>query len=225
MFWRFQIIVTVSFLAFGLYLAWFARPVQWPRVLPIIGIIALVYFVVIFFNYRQQVRLFYSIRYELDGSSIIYRQVGQDLRRIMRADISQAQQRRDGLWIKTVDESMSMLIPKGLARDGDEDFRQTLDAWVGIEPAVEGRRTRKVSLVLLAIAGALLILVFANSLWIIAPMGVALVLLGAIAERQMTRSYSLTPGAARMYSMAFSFLIFILIMKSCMLGIEMALAR
>lgn len=225
MFWRFQLIVTISFLAFGLYLTWFSRPILWPRVLPIVVIIALAYFFVIFFNYRQQVRLLYSIRYELDGSSIIYRQVGQELRRLMRADIAQAQQRRDGLWIQNVDGTMNLLVPKGLARDGDEDFLQTLDAWVGVERKEEARPASKVGLLFFAVAAALIILIFINNLWVTVPLGVALFILGILLERRLERSQTVAPGTARMYSLAFSFLIFIIIMKSCMLGIGMALIR
>src|SRR5574338_1164844 len=106
-FWRFQALVTASFLVFGLYLAFLAGPVRWQVAGPILILIALAYFFVIFFYYRVQLRVLYSARYEIDGSSISYRQAGQNVLRIMRTDIASVRVRKDGLWIETNDNSAS----------------------------------------------------------------------------------------------------------------------
>jgi hypothetical protein len=214
---RFQVYITISFLLFGLYLAWFAGPVHWPTAIIISAVIALAYFLIIFFNYRQQIRLLYSVRIELDGSGIIYHQLGAEPLRISRADVVRVQEREDGLWIETVDPRINMLVPLGLSRDGDEVVRLMLKKWASVEPLIRNsldpHRWLRIVIYLLAI----LILLFANTLWIIIPLSAAVFVYGVYAERRLARVYDFTPGVKRMYSMAFSFLIFVITMKSCIM--------
>jgi hypothetical protein len=129
MFWRFQIITALSFLAFGLYLAFLARPVDWRAAAPLVGLIALVYFAIIFYYIRQQLRLLYSERFELDDGNITYRQGKKPPLHISRDDIVRVHERKDGIDIETSDPHTRLFIPYGLARDGDSDFRTTLQTW------------------------------------------------------------------------------------------------
>lgn len=224
-FWRFQLLVTASFLVFGLYLAFFAGPVRWELAGPMVFLIALAYFFIIFFNYRSQLRLLYSIRYELDGSSIIYRQVNQDPLRIMRADILAVEPRRDGLLIHTVDSEVKLLVSFGLARTGDSDVRGTLDAWVGIGPEEKRPSAPMRRLMTFGVGSSLLILLFANSLLSTIVLGILVVVLGVVTERRLIHVQEAPPGVVQMYNMAFSFLVFVLVMKSCFISMAMAIAR
>lgn len=217
---RFQALVTVSFLAFALYLTFLSTPVRWQLAGPIVGIVALAYFLVIFFNYRQQLRLLYSIRYEMDHSAIIYRQANQAPLRLMRADVTGAVERKDGLWIETVDGA-GLLILNGLARNGDQEMRSVVENWVEIRRAVPQQGAPFGRMVLIGLAGMLVVLLFANRLEIILPLGVLALVTGLYTERRLTRIQDAVPGRMRMYNMAFSFLIFVLIMKSCLIGMAM----
>lgn len=222
-FWHFQLITALSFLAFGLYLAFLAGPIDWRFAGPLISIVVLAFFVVIFFSYRQQLRLLYSVRYEIDGSSLIYRQHGQEPLRISRADITQITERPDGLWVETTDSRIHMLIPPGLARDGYVDILSTLQSWKGVDPPPTRSGPRGM-LLLFGLISSLLVLLFANTLWLIVPIGLFILFFGLYAERRLTQIREVTPGIQRMYSMAFSFVFFIIVAKSCLLGFEM-LAR
>ncbi len=224
-FWRFQALVTFSFLMFGLYLAFLGGPIRWEAAGPILVVIALAYFFAIFFFYRTQLRALYSARYEIDGSSIAYRQAGQDPLRIMRADIASVHVRKDGLWVETTDQSASLLIPRGLARDGDEDFRETLGAWVGVVPIEARPRAPLGPQFAIAIGGSLLVLLFANSLVIILPLLVAAVVMGFGLEQRLALEGERGAGHARMYSLAFNFLIFVILMKSCLIASALVLGR
>ena len=224
-FWRFQIITTISFLAFGLYLAWFGQPVNWQLAGPAVGLIALAYFFILFLNYRQQLRILYSVRYEIDNSSITYRQHGQEPLRVMRADITAVQERNDGLWIETVSGSSNLLVPCGLARDGDDLVRRTLSSWTGLDPAQGYPRSPVATVVLIGLGGAILVLLFANNLWLILLFGLAILAYGLYTERRLVRTSDAAPGTVRMYNLAFSFLIFVIIMKSCILSAVAIMAR
>jgi hypothetical protein len=225
LYWRFQAMVTLTFAIFGIYLAFLGGPVNWRAAGPIVAVIALAYFFIIFFNYRSQLRLLYSLRYEIDGSSITYRQVGQDPRRISRADITRVEERKDGLLVEMVDEGGALRIPYGLARGGDVDFRTTLGAWLGVVPVTARKRPSMRRLFLLGGGSALLVLLFANSLLVILPLLILVFLFGLYTERRVSLHPDAGPGAARMYNMAFSFVIFVILMKSCLLALTMALVR
>jgi len=218
-FWRFQIIVTLSFLLFGLYLALFARPIRWVIVIPMLVVIALAYFFIIFLNYRHQMRVLYSVRIELDGSGVIYNQFGQEPLRISRADITQARERNDGLFIETVDPRLKMLIPNGLARDGDQAVRQDVAAWVKIKPNEASAREGLFWARMGAYGAAFMILLFVNQFWLAALLGLALFAYGSYTQARLNRVHFDSPGTVRFYSSALTFIIFIILMKSCLLGL------
>lgn len=221
-FWRFQLITTLSFLGFGVYLAFFAKPIDWRAAGPIVGIIALAYFFIIFLNIRQQLRLLYATRYELNGSSLTYRQASQRPLHIMRADITSVEACQEGLRVNTMDPHSNLLVPRGLARNGDADFNETLEAWVGIkQPPLQ--RQSQAWLVLVVSLASLLVVLFANTLWFIIPLGILTVAFSLYAERRMRLAPDATPGSARTYSLAFSFVIFVILIKFCV--IAMALVR
>lgn len=223
--WRFQGIVTLSFLLLGLYLALFARPVYLPTALPIILIVALVYFLVIFFQYRQQLRLLYSIRVELDGSGIIYREARQEQKRISRADITRVRELKDGFWIQSVDPDLSLFIPFGLARDGDEQVRKDITSWTIIEPPVRQGSMKQRTISWIAWLAILLILLLANSLWVLIPAGVVLLVAGFMFAKRAQYLQEIEPGDHRTSTLVYSFLIFMVVMKSCLLGMTIAFAR
>lgn len=222
-FWRFQALVTASFLAFGLYLAFLSGPVRWQAAGPIVALIALAYFFVIFFFYRTQLRALYGARYEIDGSSIAYRQLGHDVLRIMRADITGVRARKDGLWIETSDPTVSLLVPYGLARDGDADFRDTLGAWTGIAPLEARPRGMLGAQAALAVGAALLVVLFANSLTVILPLLAVVLVLGFRLEPRLSPMGERAVGQARMYTLAVNFLIFVILMKACLIGASLTL--
>jgi hypothetical protein len=221
-FWRFQIFVTASFLAFGLYLGLFSGPVRWQIAGPAVGVIALAYFFIIFNHYRQQLRILYSVRYEIDGSSIIYRQVSQAPIRISRADIRRVIILKNGLWVETVYAGQKLLIPYGLAREGDADFRATLEAWVEqIEGLPAARLDTRWRAWLPGFLAALLGLLFANSLWLILLVGAGALIYGLFIERRLFKNQDALAGSSRTYGMAFGFLFFILILKTCLISITL----
>ena len=220
-FLRFLGNVTISFLVFGLYLALFNHPVKWSFAGPVVGVIAAAYLLIMFFNYRQQLRILFSARYELDGSSVIYRQLQKEQLRIMRADVTAVQERKNGLWIQTVDSRVSMLVPYGLARDGDADMRRTLDLWVGVSPRDREKRDPVIRPVVIGGVGGLLVLLFANNFWILLGIVVLIILYSIWIERRYGQAYDRYPGAMRSYNMAFSFLIFVILMKSCLIYFSM----
>jgi hypothetical protein len=218
---RLQAVVTLSFVAFGAYLLFDRRPVAPGLVVPVVVVIALVYFVILFFNYRQQLRLLYSVRVDLDGSSIAYRQAGQEPQRVMRGAIARVLEHKDGYLIETSDPRFHLLIPNGLARDGDEVVRMALIEWSGIV-SLPKRRSPEPALNLFGFASAVVVLVFANSLWIVIPLGIFIFIWGFYAERRLERSPRILPGTVRMYNSALAFLLFVLLMKSCILTLLLA---
>jgi hypothetical protein len=223
--WRFQLVVTLSFLLFGLYLAWLAGPLHMQAAVAITIIIALAYFFIIFFNYRQQIRLLYSVRVELDGSGIIYRQHNQEPLRISRADIIDVAEHPDGLLIQTTDSRIFMLIPFGLARDGDEVVRRMLQKWGQAVPPSQPKRRSGRWQRFLGYFFALLIILFANNLMILIPFGVLLFVFVVHSERRLRQDYTALPGSNRMSGMAFSFLFFVLAMKSCIMFSSLLITR
>ena len=224
-FWRFQLIVIISFLGFGLFLARSGRAIHWALVLPMVGVIALVYFLVIFLYYRQQIKLLYSIRYEVDGNGIIYRQIGQPSMRIGRADIAAIREGKDGIQIETVTPGVNLQIPRGLAQSGDRDLREILNAWSVIQPAEHNQNNPWLGLIFTGAAVALLIVFLTNNLWVTMPLVLFLVGFAIYSNRWMLKIPSSKPGMARMYSFAISFLVFMAIMKSLLLAMSLFLVR
>jgi hypothetical protein len=217
-FWRFQGFSALSFLGFGLYLAILAQPVDWQMAGPMVGIIALVYFLIIFYNFRQQLRFLYSVRYEIDDSSITYRQLKQPPLHISRAIITRAQERKDGISIETSDSRIKLFVPCGLAREGDADFYTTLHAWVTVQPEALSPSGAEIWVWIAALASSFLILVLANSLWISLALTLFFIIFGLYVDRRLKRSPNLLPSTIRTYNMAIGFLVFVILMKSCLLG-------
>jgi hypothetical protein len=218
-YWRFMALATASMLVFGLYLGFLAGPVRWSVAGPIFGLVALAYFFVIFFQYRAQLRLLYSVRYEIDGAGVAYRELGKDAQRILRAEIASVRELKNGLLVEQAEEGPKLLIPRGLAREGDADFRETLGAWTGIIPKEARPKPPLGPQLAIALGGSLLVLLFANSLIVILPLLVAVLITGFGLERRIESSGDHGPGLARMYSFAFSFLIFVMMMKTCLIAV------
>jgi hypothetical protein len=223
--WRFQGIVTLSFLTFGLFMASAGQPINWLVAGPVVLVIALAYFLIIFLNYRQQMRLLYSVRVELDGSSIIYRQAGNPPHRVMRGAILGVRETRNGLLIETDDPRLDLFVPFGLSRDGDSEVRRALAAWSQFEPMRKNHIPGAWWMVIGGVIAALAILLFANSLWMVALLGVALFAYGTYLENRLQRSIRVVPGMVRMVTMAFTFLIFVVVMKSCFLTVTLVLGQ
>ncbi len=224
-FWRFQVIVTLSFLAFGLFLASSGQPINWLVAGPVVLVIALAYFLIIFLNYRQQMRLLYSVRVELDGSSILYRQAGLSPHRVMRGAIMKVRETQEGLLIETDDPRLDLFVPFGLSRDGDVEVRRALAAWSQFEPLRHRYTPGGWWLLTGGVIAAIAILLFANRLWMVAILGVLLFGYGSYLENRLQRRINVAPGMVRMVTMAFTFLIFVVVMKSCFLTVTLVLGR
>jgi hypothetical protein len=215
-FWRFQMIALASILGFSGYLALQEGPIQWGVAGPILGLIAMTYFFIMFFNMRQQLRTLYSARFEIDDSSVVYRQLKQLPQHISRANIVQVSERPDGIWIENTNPKSNLFIPYGLARDGDSDIFSTLQLWVKVEP-LERRRRIGGWLVVFGAVGALLVLLFANNLWLILSLGLFILAFGTYAEYRLRKNNSVPFTTIRMYNMAFSFLVIIIFLKACLI--------
>jgi hypothetical protein len=207
--------VTFSYALFGLYLVLFAQPVRWSIVAPILAATSLAYFFLIFFHYRQQVRLLYSVRIELDGSGINYRVYGLEDVRISRADITSVFERPRGLLVQTI-HNREVFLPSGLARDGDGMLREALGSWVTIHPLPQRLSVRR-RMHLYLLAGAALVLLFANTVWLVIPLVMMLLFLATVGENRLNRRHDFEPGMARLYGIAYTFVIFAVVMKSCLL--------
>lgn len=216
-FWRFQIMVTLSFLAFGGYLA-LNQPVNWAIAAPILAVIALVYFLIIFIHYRQQQRTLNSFRLDAAQSSLTLRQWGQPPLMIARGHIYAIQDRKDGLWIYTADPRIRMHIPRGLDGDGDQVIRALLASWKHVERVYNIRGNPDRITTWLMLIGSVLILLFGNTLYVIVPVAVFLFAFGTYAERRILITHDLGINVSRLYSMAFGFLIFMIAMKTCVLA-------
>lgn len=216
---------TLSFFLFGVYLALFGGPVRWELALPVTVIIGLAYFLILFSAYRQQLRWLYSVRYEIGASSITLRQRNHAPLTVMRANISGVEGRADGLHIHVLGVEPGMFIPYGLAKDGDEAVRATLGMWTGDRPRPFPGRKGRAQAVWLGLGGSLLVLLFANQLELIIPLGVVALGFGIYTERRMNAKPENDPGKVRTYSAAFTFLIFIIAMKACLISLSMMLSR
>ena len=216
-FWRFQLIVTVSFLVFGVFLTSSPRPIHWSWAVSLIVVIALSYFILIFYYYRRQMRVLYSLRIEIYPSYIILRQVWREPLFINRADVIEISEQIDGLHIKTNNSRIKMVVPYGLAREGDIDVRRELSNWLPIVPLPY--RVSKTSRLTFwfSLLSSLLILLFANTLWVALPLGMFLFIFGTYAEQRLNQTYKVEPYVTQSYSLAFSFLIFLILIKSCLL--------
>ena len=216
-FWRFQIFVTVSFLAFGIYLALNA-PVNWWVAGPITFIIALAYFLLIYFHDRQQRRILYSLRIEVTPSFITRRQVFEDPFTINRANVTLIEERVDGLHIRTTDPRLRMFIPNGLAGVGDQEIRAILRKWGQFKPLPRAHNGPRRLLFWFSVIGSFLILLFVNNLWLMIALGIFLFAFGTYAEYRLSHREHVDVMVTRSYSLAYSFLIFVIVMKSCFLA-------
>lgn len=216
---------TLSLLMFCAYLVLFGGPVRWEVAGPAFGLIALAYFLILFLSYRQNLRWLYSVRYELDYSSITFRQRNREPLRVARADIIDVEVDRDGLQIRTVSGSPDLFVPRGLARSGDEDVRQTLLKWTGSRVPPVPPQPRRAKALMMGVGGSLLVLLFANQLGLIIPLGLATLAYGIFLEQRMNAAAESDPGTVRTFSAAFTFLIFVIVMKACLVSMSMMLSK
>jgi hypothetical protein len=216
---RLHVIVTLSFLAFGLFLSLQVRPLNWTPILLIVAITALVYFLVLFYHFRRQMRFLYSVRLELDASGITLRQFQQETLRVARADVYAVKPGKDNLMVHTVNPHAWIELPYGLIGAGDEDLRDTLAVWTGVEKLPPRPQARNRVVFWLSVLAGLLILLYANSLIVAVPLGVFLLTFGMYVERRVGKTYDMGLQISRTYSLAFSFLIFLIVMKSCLLAL------
>jgi hypothetical protein len=234
-FWRFQVIAAISFVGFGLYLALRPGPVDWNSAGPMVALIAVVYFAIIFYQFRLQLRTLYNERYELDDSSITYRQGKQRPMHISRADIARALERSDGISIEISGSHASLLIPRGLAREGDADFRATLGTWVTVQPVAgidqpPWHRRFEVWAWGAVVVVALLVMFLFENLWLVAGLGVLVIAFAFVTDRQpgwsrrsaltqrLTDLVSENPNRIRVMNMAVGFLVFVILVKFCLIS-------
>jgi hypothetical protein len=214
---RFHIVVVLCFLAFGVFLVSRPDTIQWTLVLTIVAVTAVAYFTVIFDFYRRQLRAMVSIRIEITNSSIVFRQKDREPIVIHRADVIEVQARKDGLLVLTSYKNIWLLIPYGLSGEGDADVLRELSTWIGLEilPALRNSLISRVFW--LCVLSGLLIVIFANSLVTAVIMGALLLLFGIYFEQWM-KSYEVELRVIRTYNMGFAFLVFVIVMKSCLLA-------
>lgn len=220
-FWRFQFVVTATFLALCANFYLLGDPVNWNVAGPILIFLAFIYFLLIFINYQQQLRLLLSLRYEVDGNSISLRQIGHPTLSVFRADITAVNENDRGVQIYTANPRVHLLIPKGLSRNGDEDFHLTLIQWHP-DRFTQSTTNRWLSRSLwIGVPIGLLIILFVNSLWLF---WVAMVLVTGYTlfiEQLLMRALDTQPGYYRMVNLAFSFLFLIVIIKSCLMYFQL----
>ena len=214
---RAQLIVTITFLVFAVSVTSSGQPVNGWVVGGVIAVLFLADFATIFFSYRSQLRALYSVRIEINSRQVVFRQFNHEPVVINRADVEDLTETRDGLLITTPYARLKMLIPRGLAKNGDFEVRRILSEWAPIDRRqIAGRRTSWLMFWFSVLAG-LFILMFANSLLIAVPLGVFLFFFGTYAERRLNSTYDVDPRIIRSYSIAFSFLIVVVMMKSCLM--------
>lgn len=218
---RSHAVAAAGFVFFGLYLILFAPAVKPGLLFLILSIVALAYFLVIFFQYRHELRVLYSIRVEINPVGIIYREIKQLAVLITSQNYGGAEEQHRGLLVQLKVPPHELFIPHGLIGDGDFELRQILASW-GPFRKLERRRLKLLfRLRLVSFTGAVLILLWINQMWVVVSLGVFLFLFGTYTEMRLMHVHSAEPGVTRLYSASYAFLVFTVLMKSCLLGFRL----
>ena len=213
--------VTLSFVLLGVYLLLGAKPIRIEVLAPILLIVCLVYFYVIFYQYRRQLRVLYSVRVKIDGNGITYFELGQKPKRVTKNDFISVEERQHGFWVTSAAHQNGIFLPIGLVSDGDAEVRGLIETWGPLRRLERHKNSVRVKLQWITFTGAAMILLYANHLWIVIALGIFLFAFGTYTEMRLIRVHDVEPGITRLYSASYAFIVFLICVKSCFLGLTM----
>jgi hypothetical protein len=141
---------------------------------------------------------------------------------VSREDVYLVQEQREGLYVATYDYH-HLTVPFGLEEDGDAQVRGVLSTWARIRPIPAYRYLSDWPLAI-GLLVSLTVLLLVNALAPALVIGGGLVLYYLVVYLRTRWVYTVDPEVFQSYAMALSFLIFIVVMKLCLL-IPMALMK
>lgn len=166
----------------------------------------------VFFNIRSQQSILRSIRIELGEDGISRSQLRIPPVHIARAEIAEIRTMGKGLCVQSVDKYRNLAILTGLVDENgapaDAEIRATLESWSPIKPAPASLNVKAI-LLNVAVLAAIIVIYFAQQIWIVLPLWLALVgylLYGLI---QLRHYQGVDPRYRRNLTLTYGILIFL----------------
>lgn len=211
---RFQIAVVFILLILAGYL--FAdSQIRWAVGLPIFLIVLAAYIWITITHFRREWRFLHSLRVDLTPNELRLYLDNRPPAAVERRSVFAVQETHQGLYVSAYDYR-HLTVPFGLSEDGDLQVRETLSSWTWIRPIPAYRHLSDAPLVI-GLVVAMFVLVMVNTLYPALIVGGSLVVYYIYVYFRVRWVIQLDPQVFRSYTMALSFMIFIIIMKTCIL--------
>lgn len=211
---RFQLAVIFLLAVLAGYL--FSDPsLRWVAGLPIfLGVLALYGWIAVL-HFRHERRRLHALHVDVTERDLRLFSGELLVHSARREDVYQIQEQHAGLRVSTYDYR-HLTVPFGLAEDGDEKVRDALSTWTHIRPIPAYRYLSDWPLAI-GLLVALFVLVLVNSLETALFFGGALAVYYLLVYLRTRWVYDIDPAAHQSYTLAMSFMIFIVILKLCVL--------
>ena len=211
---RFQIAVIFILMILAGYL--FADPpLRWGVGLPIFLVVLAVYGWITVIHFRRERNFLQALRVDVTDRDLRLYTASRPPAEVNREDVFAVQEMKNGLYVSTYDYH-ELTVPFGLDQDGDAQVRDTLSAWTWIRPIPAYRYLSDLPL-FIGLLVSMIVLVLVNSLTPALIVGGALVLYYLVVYLRVRWVYQVDPQVFRSYTMALFFMVFIILMKLCLL--------
>lgn len=188
---------------------------DWVVGLPIFLIVMAAYVFITVTHFRRERRFLHSLRVDLTPDDLRLYLDYHPPAAVERRNVFAVQETHEGLYVSSYD-TKHLTVPFGLADDGDQQVRATLSDWTWIRPIPAYRHLSDVPL-FIGLVVAMTVLVMVNTLYPALIVGGALVLYYLYVYFRVRWVFHLDPEVFRSYTMALTFMIFIIVMKTCIL--------
>jgi hypothetical protein len=220
-FFRFQVAMFFILMILASYL-FSDPPLRWVVGLPIFLVVLAVYAWITITHFRRELNFLRTLRVDLTERDLRLHTGFRPPAAVSRDDVYAVQELHEGLYVSTYDYK-HVTVPFGLDEDGDEQVRDTLSSWKWIRPIPAYRYLSDWPL-FIGLMVSMIVLILVNSLVPALIVGGSLALYYLIVYLRVRWVYDLDPQVFHSYTMALMFMIFIILMKLCLL-IPMAAMR
>lgn len=189
--------------------------VRWLVGLPIFLAVLAAYIYITITHFRRERHFLENLRVDLTSKDLRLHLDGRSPLSVEGRDVFSVEETYEGLAIATYDYR-KLTIPSGLAGDGDDQVRDMLTGYTWIRPIPAYRYLPDLPL-FVGLTVALVVLVMVNTLYSALFVGGGLLLYFTIVYLRVRWVFHIDPQVFRSYTLALSFMMFIIIMKTCIL--------